>query len=57
MDLGGNKLGPEGGTALASALKVNAVLKKLDVQYNRLGDGEEALRNSVKDREGFELCV
>ena len=34
-----------------------AVLKKLDVRYNILGDGEEALRNSVKDRVGFELCV
>ena len=54
----GNELGPEGGKAIAEALRVNAVLKKLEARYNLLGaEGEPALREIVKDRDGFELLL
>jgi len=45
-------------TALASALRVNVVLKKCDVRSNKLGDaGEQMLRDAVKGRKSFELLV
>jgi len=43
-------------TALAEALKVNGVLKRLDIRANDLGDeGEGAIRDAVSGREGFKL--
>ena len=52
-----NKLGPEGGKAIAEALKSGtSVLTKLNVGYNNLGHEEkQQLRDAVKGREGFEL--
>ena len=50
-----NRLGPDGGMALAEALKNNTTLKKLDVQGNRLGDdAEQALRAAAR---GLELVL
>ena len=44
--------------AIASALTVNAVLKCLDMRYNNLGsEGEQVLRDAVKDRSDFQLLV
>ena len=38
------------------ALKVNAVLTKLWLVNNKLGDaGEKAVRKAVKDRGGFKM--
>ena len=50
-------MGDDGAKAIAEALKVNAVLTKLNLQYNRsMGDaGKQAVRDAVKDRSGFEL--
>jgi hypothetical protein len=39
LDLGVNKLGPEGAEFLAEALKPNTALTVLDVKGNRLYDG------------------
>ena len=48
----------DAGKALAKALEVNAVLTKLNVEYNRMGnEGEKALRDAAKGREGFELII
>ena len=48
---------PTGIEALASALGM-AVLTKLDVQDNHLGDeGEKVLRDAAEGREGFQLLV
>ena len=56
--LGGNRVGSEGAKALADALRVNAVLTELDVEYNSLSDkGKKALRDAAKGREGFELVI
>ena len=59
LSLWGNNIGSQGAIAIANVLKSeNAVLKKMDVRGNLLNDtGSQVLRNSVKDREGFELCV
>ena len=44
--------------AMAESLKVNGVLKKLDVKFNFLGDvGEKALRDALCDHQWFELLV
>ena len=44
--------------AIADALKVNAVLTKLDVRANLAGDeGKKALQDAAKGREGFELLI
>ena len=51
-----NNIGDEGAAALASALRVNAVLKSIDLRFNRLGDeGKGAIRDAVSGRVGFEL--
>jgi NLR family CARD domain-containing protein 3 len=51
-----NSIGDDGAKAIAEALKVNAVLIKLDIQVNNMGDeGEKAVRDAVKDRSGFVL--
>ena len=57
--LEGNELGSADAAAIAEALKVNALLKKLDVRYNSIlgGAGEQALRDAVKGRAGFELLL
>ena len=58
LDLRENELGKEGGIAIAEALKVNAVMKKCDLQCNDLGDAEKKmLRDAVSGRESFELLV
>ena len=45
-----------GAIAIAEALKVNAVLTKLNLNYNSMGvAGETAVRDAVKDRSGFVL--
>ena len=49
-------LGPGDAILIASDLWVGAVMTKLNVQYNRLGDeGKKALRDAAEGREGFEL--
>ena len=57
--LGGNEIGDVGAKAIAEALKVNAVLTKLELSFNRdMGDaGEKAVRDAVKDRSEFELML
>ena len=60
LDFSWNRLGSEGATAIAGALSSGmAVLKKLDVQDNNNlgGAGEQALRDAVKGRDGFELLL
>ena len=53
-----NNIGTAGGKALADALKVNAVLRKLAVQANCFGEEEkQELRDVVEDREWFDLTV
>ena len=57
--LANNGLDAEAGKAIASALNVNAVLKKIDMRAN-FGLGEDAkqlLRDAVAGRDGFELLV
>ena len=56
LDLSSNFLDAEAGKALAKALEVNAVLKRIDLRFNRMGEEEkEAVREAVRGREGFEL--
>ena len=51
-----NCIGPSGASAIAEALKVNAVLTKLDLEYNRLdGESKQLLRNAVRSRDNFQL--
>ena len=58
LDLSYNNLQSEGGKALASALEVNKVLTKLDLQNNRLGaKGAQPVRDAVSGRDAFELLV
>ena len=41
---------------LAELIKVNAVLTKLDLRWNNMGDAwKKAVRDVVKDRSGFVL--
>jgi hypothetical protein len=42
------KLGPEGGAAIAEALKVNSTLKFLDLQENQIGSGAKAIAEALK---------
>ena len=43
---------------MAEALRVNASLTSLNAQDSQLGsEGEEALREAVRGREGFKLIV
>ena len=45
-------------TGIQALSEGSAVLTKLNVQLNRLGDeGEKALRDAAKGREGFELII
>jgi hypothetical protein len=54
----GGGIGPEGGKAIAEALRVNAVLKKCNMKFNNLGhEAEAGLREVVKGKERFELLV
>ena len=39
-----------------SASRFNGVLKKLDLQYNNLGDAEQLVRGAVVGRSGFDTC-
>jgi hypothetical protein len=57
LELGGNEIGDDGAKATAEALKVNAVLTKLNLQYNSnmREAGKKAVRDAVKDRSGFVL--
>jgi hypothetical protein len=48
-------IGPEGAKALADALRVNRVLKKLDLKHNRCS--VELIRDAVAGRNEFELIV
>ncbi len=58
LDLSLNKIGPEGASALGEALKVNAVLTKLVIWGNNMGDaGKKALQDAVRGRSGFELML
>ena len=54
-----NKIGDEGATAIAEALKVNAVLTHLNLENNRsISDkGKKQLRDAVQGRAGFKLAV
>ena len=53
-----NSIGADGAKAIAEALKVNAVLTKLNLWNNNLGDaGKKAVQDAVKDRSGFELML
>ena len=40
---------------MSEALKVNSVLTELDLRWNKLGDGEAALREIAKDRPSLTL--
>ena len=54
--MGHNSIGADGAKAIAEALKVNAVLTKLDLRWNNMGDAWiKAVRDAVKDRSGFQL--
>ena len=47
---------PEGPLAIAEGLRFNAVLKRIDLRNNSMGDeAKEALREAVNGREGFDL--
>jgi hypothetical protein len=49
LDLTGNKIGPEGASALGEALKVNTVLTFLGLWLNNIGDeGAEAIAEALK---------
>ena len=58
LDVRSNNIGPKGAAAFGEALKVNGSLTSLDVSgyYNYLdAASEELLRDTVKDRNGFQL--
>jgi hypothetical protein len=57
LDLSQNyNISDDGAKAIAEALKVNAVLTKLNLKFNDMGDaGNKALRDAVRGRSGFEL--
>ena len=59
LDLSYNHIGPDGAKALADALQSGtSVLTKLDVRSSGLDEeAKQALRDAVKEREGFELKV
>jgi len=54
LNLNDNRIGIEGAKALAAALRVNRVLKNINLRYNSLGD-EGMIRDAVSGREGFKL--
>ena len=51
------KIGPTGAKEIAEYVSGTAVLKKIDLKYNSLGDAEQLVRDAVRDRSGFELLV
>ena len=59
VDLRVNSIGgDDGAKAIAEALKVNAVLTKLYLLNNNLGDaGNKAVQDAVKGRSGFKLYL
>ena len=58
LRLSENVIGAEGAKVIAEALKVNAVLTKLDIRANNMGDArEKAVRDAVKGRSGFVLVL
>ena len=50
-----NSIRDDGANAIAEALKVNAVLTKLDIREYNIGAGYKAVRDAVKGRSGFVL--
>ena len=52
-----NNIRDEGAKALAAALRVNAVLKTLNLSgnFNLLDEGKKAIQDAVSGREGFTL--
>ena len=52
LNLEGNYIGAEGAKALADALRVNASLTLLDLQYNKLGDEGERILHQANTRRG-----
>ena len=57
MRLDENRIGDEGATALASALRVNAVLTTLDLNFSIGDEGKKAIQDAVSGREGFKLMM
>ena len=60
LDLNSNSIGAQGAAAIGEALKVNGSLTSLDVSgytNNLNAASKELLRDTVKDRSGFELKV
>ena len=56
LDLSMNDIGPDGAKAIAALCSVTALLTRLDVGVNDLGEEEKAvLRNAVEGRSGFKL--
>ena len=57
LNLAANDIRDEGAIAIAEALKVTAVLTKLNLELNfNMGDaGEKAVQDAVKGRSGFQL--
>ena len=58
VDLTDNHLGPEGAKAIASGIRDNSSVTRLDVSWNDLnrgGEGVKLLRDAVKGRKGFAL--
>ena len=49
LDLGDNQLGPEGGKAVAEALKINTSITHIDLRNNDLGpEGGKAVAEALK---------
>ena len=56
LNLGYNKLGPEGAAVLAPAIAVSPSMTQLVIWGNELGkEGEAALRKAIEGRSGFDL--
>ena len=54
--LRGNELGAAGAGALAEALKLNAVLTALNLEYNQLDNAvKQSVCDAVAGRDGFVL--
>jgi len=58
LDLSGKHLGPASAVVIASLIEGNAVLKSIDLRWNKLGDeGKGVIREAVIGRVGFELEI
>ena len=56
LNLFNNGIGPAGGKAIGEALQLGiAVLKKLDLRFNDLGEAEQTVRDAAKRCSGLEL--